>query len=80
MGIKKAILSRIKKLCEDKKITLNMLANLSGITPSTVYSMFEEVHNDMGVVALKKICDGLEISVTEFFNDEIFKALEQEIH
>jgi len=79
MYIKEAILSRIKQLCESKNITLNMLANLSGVTPSTVYSLFENTNNDMGVVVLKKICDGLEISVAEFFNNEIFKILEQEI-
>ena len=79
MGIKNAVTLRIQNLCEDRKIRLNALANLSGVTPSTVYSLFENGRADVGVVALKKICDGLGISISEFFDDEIFKNLEQEI-
>ena len=79
MGIRNAVLTRIDTLCKDKRIKLNELANLSGVTPSTVYSMFDEDRSDIGIVSLKKLCDGLDISITDFFNDEIFKALEQEI-
>ena len=79
MGIKKAVTLRIANLCKDRKIKLNALANLSGVTPSTVYSMFDDDRADIGIVALKKLCDGFEISVTDFFDDEIFKVLEQEI-
>ena len=79
MGIKKAVIIRINKLCKERAIKLNALANLSGVTPSTVYSMFDESRNDVGLVALKKLCDGLDISITDFFNDDIFKNLEQEI-
>ena len=79
MGIKRAIVLRIERLCKDRKIKLNALANISGVTPSTVYSMFDNERNDVGVTTLKKICDGLEISITDFFDDDIFKNLEQEI-
>lgn len=79
MGIKKAVVLRIKELCEERKIAINSLAIMSGLTPSTVYSMLDPNRKDIGIVSLKKICDGLSITVTDFFNSEIFKSLEQEI-
>lgn len=79
MGIKNAIVSRINKLCSEKNISYNGLATLSGVTPSTVYSLIDNSRKDIGIVVLKKLCDGFGITITEFFNDEIFKKLEQEI-
>ena len=79
MGIKKAIVLRITELCEGRNIKLNTLANESGLTPSTVYSLMDERRKDIGVLVLKKICDGLDITVTEFFDSDIFRGLEQEI-
>ena len=52
---------------------------MAGITPSTVYSMLNSKSKNPGVVSIKKICDGLEISVREFFDSELFDELEQEI-
>lgn len=79
MGIKEAVVLRIKNLCAEKGITINALATISGITPSSVYSSINPSRKDIGVVLIKKLCDGLEISIDEFFDDEIFKGLEQEI-
>lgn len=79
MLIKQAIVCRLKNICREKSITFNELAVRSGVTPSTVYSVMDEIRKDMSVITLKKLCDGLDISVTEFFNDEIFLSLEQEI-
>lgn len=79
MGIKNAVVERIKKLCKQKNIRFNELATRSGVTPSTVYSMLDERRLDVGVVVLKKLCDGLDITITEFFDDDIFRNLEQEI-
>lgn len=79
MGIKDAIVLRIKELCKQKGIKYNTLATDSGVTPSTVYSLLDEHRRDIGVVVLKKLCDGLGISLIEFFNTEEFAALEQEI-
>jgi len=79
MGIKNAVVIRIKQLCKDKNIKYNSLATLSGVTPSTVYSLLDENRHDIGIVVLKKLCDGLNITITEFFNDDIFRSLEQEI-
>lgn len=79
MGIKNAVVERIKNLCKQKNIKFNELATRSGVTPSTVYSMLDEKRLDVGVVVLKKLCDGLDITITEFFNDLVFENLEQEI-
>ena len=79
MGIKCAVVERIKELCKQKGIKFNTLATSSGVTPSTVYSMLDERRRDIGVVVLKKLCDGLGISIAEFFNSDLFRNLEQEI-
>ncbi len=79
MGIKKAIVLRIKELCKQKGIKYNTLATLSGVTPSTVYSLLDERRLDVGILVLKKLCDGLEITITDFFDTDVFRNLEQEI-
>lgn len=79
MKAKEAIAKRILELCEERNIAINALANSSGVTPSTVYSMLNEKSQNPGVVSLKKLCDGLDISLREFFNSPIFDDLEQEI-
>lgn len=79
MNTKEAVARRILDLCEQRKIAVNALANLAGIPPSTVYSMLNTKSKNPGVVSLKKICDGLEISLRAFFDDALFDDLEQEI-
>ena len=79
MKAKEAVAKRILNLCEERNMAVNALASVSGISPSTVYSMLNEKSQNPGVVSLKKICDGLEISLRDFFNDDIFDDLEQEI-
>lgn len=79
MCVKEAVIKRINELCAEKGLAVNKLANLSGITPSTVYSVFDADRKDVGIVLIKKICDGLEISLNYFFNTEIFDSLDQEL-
>ena len=79
MLIKVAVEKRIVELCNEKGIAINALANISGVSPSTVYSILNEKSQNPGVVSIKKICDGLEISVREFFDCDLFENLEQEI-
>lgn len=79
MGIKEAVVLRIRELCEQNKIKFNTLANESGLTPSTVYSVLDEKRKDIGILVLKKICDGLNITITEFFDTDLFRNLEQKI-
>ena len=79
MNTKEAVAKRILELCEERHIAVNGLATVSGIAPSTIYSMLNEKSKNPGVVSLKKLCDGLEISIREFFNSDLFDNLEQEI-
>jgi transcriptional regulator with XRE-family HTH domain len=79
MNTKNAVAKRIIKLCNQKNIAINALANISGISPSTLYSVLNEKSQNPGIVTIKKLCDGLDISLREFFNDDIFDNIEQEI-
>ena len=79
MRVKEAIANRILQLCDERKIAVNELANISGVSPSTIYSMLNEKSQNPGVVSIKKICDGMEISIREFFDSDLFDGIEQEI-
>ncbi|MBO5403054.1 MAG: helix-turn-helix transcriptional regulator [Clostridia bacterium] len=79
MTTKEAVAKRILQLCEQRKIAVNALSNISGVAPSTVYSMLNDRSNNPGIVSIKKLCDGLNISLREFFNSDIFDDIEQEI-
>ena len=79
MKTKEAVARRILDLYEERHIAINALATVSGVSPSTIYSMLNEKSKNPGVVSIKKLCDGLDISVREFFNCELFDDLEQEI-
>lgn len=79
MLIKDAIVLRLQQLCEKRHIRYNELANLSGVTPSTVYSLMNPSRRDLSIITLKKLCDGLDMTITEFFDDPLFQTLEQEL-
>ena len=79
MTTKEAVAQRIIDLCNERGIAINALANISGVSPSTIYSMLNQKSQNPGVVSIKKICDGLEITVREFFDDPLFDSTEQEI-
>lgn len=79
MNTKEAIANRILQLCDERHITVNELASISGISPSTVYSVLNEKSQNPGAITIKKLCDGLEITLGEFFGTPEFDALEQEI-
>ena len=79
MTVKDAVVERFRQICAERSMKPNELANLSGVTPSTVYSMLDSKRRDLSIVTIKKLCDGLEISLGEFFASPEFDALEQEI-
>jgi DNA-binding Xre family transcriptional regulator len=80
MRIKKAIVLRFQELCKEKNIKYNELATVSGVTSSTVYSMMDSRRKDLSVITIKKLCDGLNISIKDFFDSDLFSdGLEQEI-
>ena len=66
MNTKNAVAERIIKLCNQKNIAINALANISGISPSTLYSVLNEKSQNPGIVTLKMLCDGLDISLVKF--------------
>lgn len=79
MTIKEAVAKRIIELCNERNIAINALANISGVSPSTIYSMLNEKSQNPGVCSIQKICDGLEITIRHFFDSDIFNNIEQEI-
>jgi len=79
MYIKDAVVNRFMELCKQRGIKPNELANRSGVTPSTVYSMMDKRRRQISITLIKKLCDGLEITLGEFFSTPEFDALEQEI-
>lgn len=79
MAVKDAVAARFRELCRQRGIRANELATLSGVTPSTVYSMLDERRRDISIVTIKKLCDGLGVTLGEFFSTPEFDSLEQEI-
>ncbi len=79
MSVKDAVAKRFLELCAERGIRINELANLSGVTPSTAYSMMDSRRRDISILTIKKFCDGLDMTLGEFFSTEEFDMLEQEI-
>lgn len=79
MGIYEFVVNRIYELCRERGITPNALSYLAGISQSTIKSILNGESKNPGVVTLKKICDGLDITIVDFFNTEEFYKLEQEL-
>ena len=79
MTAKEAVAKRILQLCDERNIAVNTLANISGVSPSTVYSMLNKKSQNPGVVSLQKLCDGLDITLRQLFDSEIFDDIEQEV-
>ena len=79
MNAKTAVARRIQALCLERNIAINALANQCGVAPATIYSMLNTKSKNPGIVSIQKICDGLEISVREFFDDPLFENLDPEI-
>ena len=74
------VVLRFKQIMEKRKICPNELANISGVTPSTVYSMLDARRKELSINVIKKLCDGLDMTLGEFFNVALFDELEQEIN
>ncbi|MBE7032021.1 MAG: helix-turn-helix transcriptional regulator [Ruminococcaceae bacterium] len=79
MNIGEAVKLRIIELCKQKGITVNKLATISGVTQSTLSNITSGRNNSTTISTIKKLCDGLDITVEEFFCSSLFKNLEQEI-
>ena len=79
MGVKDAVTARFASICRQRGIKYNELAVQTGVTPSTVYSMMDARRRDVSIVTIKMLCDGLEMSLAEFFSGPEFTGLEQEL-
>ena len=79
MKIGEACKLRIIELCKSYDITINKLAIISGVTQSTLNNIVSGRNNSVTVSTLKKLCDGLDMSINDFFASDVFSELEQEI-
>ena len=79
MSVKEAVVARFREILAQRNMRPNELANLSGVTPSTVYSMLDGRRREVTINLIKKLCDGLEMTLGEFFSAQVFDELEQEI-
>lgn len=80
MNISEAVAARILELCKQQDMTVNKLSTLSGVTQSTVNDIVNHKARNIGIVTIKKLCDGFEITITDFFDIEVFRDLEQELY
>ena len=79
MNVGTAVKLRILEFCEERDITVNKLGTISGVAQSTINNIVSDRNNSTTVSTIKKLCDGLEISLYDFFNTDVFRSLEQEI-
>lgn len=79
MTVGEAVRQRIIQLCRERDISINKLSSISGVTQSTVNNIVSGRNNSATVSTIKKLCDGLGITIDEFFHSALFAGLEQEI-
>ena len=79
MTIVQATKMRIEQLCAERGLNFCRLATIAGVPYTTIKSIVYNQSKNPGIATIKKICDGLNISIIDFFNDELFENLEQEI-
>ncbi len=79
MNIGQATKLRLMELCGQKELTINGLCIISGVTQSTVNNLMSGRNNSITISTLKKLCDGLNIFIGDFFDSELFRNLEQEV-
>ena len=79
MTIGEAVRERILELCAERDMTINKLSTISGITQSTVNNIVGGRNNSTTVSTIQKLCDGLGITIVEFFDDDRFKEIEPEV-
>lgn len=79
MDTREATAKRIRELCTQRNITPNGLSNLAAVPQATIKSILNGESKNPGIVTIKKLCDGLDITLEEFFATDEFNSLEQEI-
>lgn len=79
MNTRQSVANRLMKLCDERRLALNALANLSAVPPSTLKSIINGDSRNPGIVTIKLLCEGLGITLYDFFNDDSFRTDEQEV-
>lgn len=79
INIGEAVKQRILELCAERELSVNKLCTLSGVTQSTVNNIISGRNHSATVSTIKKLCDGLGITIEDFFHSQLFRNLEQEI-
>lgn len=79
MCIGEAVKERILELCREKNISINMLSTISGVTQSTVNNIVSGRNRSATISTIKKLCDGLGITIEQFFDSDLFRDLDQEL-
>ena len=79
MTVGEAVCQRILGLCRERDISVNKLSTMSGVTQSTINNIISGRNNSTTVATVQKLCDGLGITIEEFFSSELFRGLDQEI-
>ena len=78
MKLSEAIATKILKICNENNISINKLANICCLTQSTVQNLVEQNSKNPKLLTIIRICDGLNISLSDFFNDELFNNIDRE--
>ena len=79
MNIGEAVKERILELCREQDISINKLSSMSVVTQSTVNNIVSGRNRSTTISTIKKLCDGLGITIEDFFHSELFRGLEQEL-
>ena len=74
-----AVKDRLLCLLEEKRLSIHKLAMESGVPPSTVKNILYGKSKNPGITTIKMLCDGMGITLIDFFNTPEFQSLEQEI-
>ena len=77
--LKRVTGNRVMELCKERNISISTLANMSGITPSMIHNILDREKKTIGLKTIKILCDGLDITLGEFFSTPEFDELEQEL-
>ena len=79
MGVAQCVANRLLELCRERNLSINALARSAAVPPTTLKNVISGVSRNPGIVTIKMLCDGLDISLIDFFDTEEFRCLEQEI-
>ena len=78
MKLSEAMSRKLLKICEERNISINKLATICLLTQSTVQNIIECNSSNPKLLTIVRICDGLGMTLEDFFSDELFKNIDRE--